>query len=46
MLDGNNKFVTSLSNCHKLWVRLLISKYDFRTVLCKILHLSHKNVML
>ena len=36
MLDGNNKFVTSLLNCHKLWIRLSISKYDFRTVLCKI----------
>ena len=31
------QFVTSLSNCHKLCIRLLVdlSKHDLRTVLCK-----------
>ena len=30
------QFVTSLSNCHKLCIRLLVelSKHDLRTVLC------------
>ena len=35
------QFVTSLSNCPKLFIRLLVnlSKHDLRTVLCKILNL-------
>jgi len=34
------QFVTSLSNCHKLCIRLLVdlSKHDLRTVLCKNLY--------